>query len=81
MYSLYTLKGVLKNIFLRYKRCLNASNWSKPTKSLISEINCEIVHKKIPKVKHLHSTEAEKIKAMVHTQDHNFFEKLITTGM
>ena len=53
-----------------------------PTKSLISEINCEIVHKKIPKVKHLHSTEAEKIKAMVHTQDHNFFfEKLITTGM
>lgn len=51
-------------------------------KSLISEINCEIVHKKIPKVKHLHSTEAEKIKAMVHTQDPNFFlKKLITTGM
>ena len=75
MYSLYTLKGVLKNIFLRYKRCLKASNWSKPTKSLISEINYEIVHKKIPKVKHLHSTEAEKIKAMVHTQDHNFFLK------
>lgn len=44
-------------------------------KSLISEINCEIVHKKIPKVKHLHSAEAEKIKAMVHTQDPNFFEK------
>jgi len=49
---------------------------------LISEINCEIVRqKKFPKVKHLHSIEAEKIKAMVHTQDHNFFEKLITTGM
>lgn len=46
MYSLYTLKGVLKNIFLRYKRCLKASNWSKPMKSLISEINCQIVRKK-----------------------------------